>query len=161
MENKKEVQLQFRLKDVRLLQFVNLSNGWPEGDMQVGNQIQFNADTAQRVVLCNLNVEYKKNDLTQLLFGTQVVIEFSRESWSALYQLQGDQWVVPAELACHLADLTLGAARGMLSVKSEEAGLPRLILPLLNPHQVVRGNLLFPRQRSASEVPLPPSAGNA
>ena len=76
MENKKEVQLQFRLKDVRLLQFVNLSNGWPEGDMQVGNQIQFNADTAQRVVLCNLNVEYKKNDLTQLLFGTQVVIEF-------------------------------------------------------------------------------------
>ena len=49
----------------------------------------------------------------------------------------------------------------MLSVKSEEAGLPRLILPLLNPHQVVRGNLLFPRQRSASEVPLPPSAGNA
>ena len=75
--------------------------------------------------------------------------------------MQGDQWVVPAELACHLADLTLGAARGMLSVKSEEAGLPRLILPLLNPHQVVRGNLLFPRQRSASEVPLPPSAGNA
>ena len=29
MEQKKQIQLQFRLKDVRLLQFVNLSNGWP------------------------------------------------------------------------------------------------------------------------------------
>ena len=100
MEQKKQIQLQFRLKDVRLLQFVNLSNGWPEGDMQIGNQIQFNADTAQRMVMCNMNVEYKKNDLTQLIFGAQCVIEFSRESWSALYQLQGDQWIVPAELAC-------------------------------------------------------------
>ena len=34
MENKKEIQLQFRLQDVRLLQFVNLSNGWPEGELQ-------------------------------------------------------------------------------------------------------------------------------
>ena len=63
MQQKKQIQLQFRLKDVRLLQFVNLSNGWPEGDMQIGNQIQFNADTAQRMVMCNMNVEYKKNDL--------------------------------------------------------------------------------------------------
>ena len=161
MENKKEIQLQFRLQDVRLLQFVNLSNGWPEGEWQLGNQIQFHADTAKRVVLCNLNVEYKKNDLTQLLFGTQVVIEFSRESWSSLYQLQGDHWIVPAPLACHLADVTMGAARGMLSVKSEEAGLPRLILPLMDPRQVVRDNLRFPRQKSTGEIPLPPSAGNA
>ena len=113
------------------------------------------------MVLCNLNVEYKKNDLTQLLFGTQVVIEFSRESWSSLYQLQGDHWIVPAPLACHLADVTMGAARGMLSVKSEEAGLPRLILPLMDPRQVVRDNLRFPRQKSTGEIPLPPSAGNA
>ena len=161
MENKKEIQLQFRLQDVRLLQFVNLSNGWPEGELQIGNQIQFHADIAKRVVLCNLNVEYKKNDLTQLLFGTQVVIEFSRESWSSLYQLQGDHWIVPAPLACHLADVTMGAARGMLSVKSEEAGLPRLILPLMDPRQVVRDNLRFPRQKSTGEIPLPPSAGNA
>lgn len=161
MEQKKQIQLQFRLKDVRLLQFVNLSNGWPEGDMQIGNQIQFNADTAQRMVMCNMNVEYKKNDLTQLIFGAQCVIEFSRESWSALYQLQGDQWIVPAELACHLADATLGAARGMLAIKSEEAGLPCLILPLMDPRQIVRENLRFPRQKSASEMPLPPSAGNA
>ena len=113
------------------------------------------------MVMCNMNVEYKKNDLTQLIFGAQCVIEFSRESWSALYQLQGDQWIVPAELACHLADATLGAARGMLAIKSEEAGLPRLILPLMDPRQIVRENLRFPRQKSASEMPLPPSAGNA
>lgn len=161
MEKKREIQLQFRLKDVRLLQFVNLSNGWPEDDMQIGNQIQFNANTALRQVLCNMNVEYKKNDITQLIIGTQGVIEFSRESWSALYQLQGDQWIVPCGLACHLADITLGAARGMLSVKSEEAGLPRLILPLMDPRQIVRDNLRFPRQKPAPEMPLPPSAGNA
>ena len=49
----------------------------------------------------------------------------------------------------------------MLALKSEEAGLPRLILPLMDPRQIVRENLRFPRQKSASEMPLPPSAGNA
>ena len=66
MEQKKQIQLQFRLKDVRLLQFVNLSNGWPEGDMQIGNQIQFNADTAHIAGISSLGLK-----AVSLFYGTE------------------------------------------------------------------------------------------
>ena len=169
-QTQKQVQIQFRLADVRQLQFVNLSNGWPEGELQVNNQLQFNCDTEQRLVRCNVNFDYRKNDITQLIFGVQSVFEFTRESWSTLYQLDGDQWVLPAGLVQHMADITIGAARGILAIRSEEAGIPKQILPLVNPGQVLRSNIAFKRlpqqaagtlQPTAAGVPSDGTLGNA
>ena len=67
MEQQKQIQIQFRLVDVQELQFVNLSKKWPEGELQVNNQLQFNCDTEKRIVRCVTNFEYKKNDITQLI----------------------------------------------------------------------------------------------
>lgn len=144
-QQQKQIQIQFRLMDVRQLQFVNLANEWPEGEMQVNNQIQFNCDTTARTVRCSANFEYKKNDITQLILGVQTVFEFTRDSWSSLYQLEGDQWVLPAGLVQHIADITIGAARGIMAVRSEEAGIPKQILPLVNPGQMLRNNIAFKR----------------
>ena len=169
MEQKKQIQLQFRLKDVRLLQFVNLSNGWPEGDMQIGNQIQFNADTAQRMVMCNMNVEYKKNDLTQLIFGAQCVIEFSRESWSALYQLQGSACRAGLPSGrCHSGCRTWHACpqeRGGRPAPPHSAsdGSPPDCArkPAFPPPEVCLGDALAPigRQRLSLGLSLPAAAG--
>ena len=123
MQQQKQIQIQFRLMDVRQLQFVNLANEWPEGELQINNQLQFNAETDKRIVRCNANFEYKKNDITQLILGVQTVFEFTRDSWSTLYQLDGDQWVLPAGLVQHMADITIGSARGIMAVRSEEAGI--------------------------------------
>ena len=87
MEQQKQIQIQFRLVDVQELQFVNLSKQWPEGELQVNNQLQFNCDTEKRIVRCVTNFEYKKNDITQLILGVQTVFEFAREGWSAMYDL--------------------------------------------------------------------------
>lgn len=159
----KQIQIQFRLMDVRQLQFVNLANEWPEGEMQVNNQLQFNSEVDKRIIRCNANFEYKKNDITQLILGVQAVFEFTRESWSALYQLNGDQWVVPAGLAQHMADITIGCARGIMAVRSEEAGIPKQILPLINPAQVMRNNIAFKRipQQSAGTIPMDGTLGTA
>lgn len=154
-QQQKQIQIQFRLMDVRQLQFVNLANEWPDGEMQINNQIQFNCETEKRTVRCNANFEYKKNDITQLIFGVQAVFEFTRDSWSSLYQLDGDQWILPAGLVQHMADITLGSARGILAVRSEEAGIPRQILPLVNPGQMLRNNIAFKR------VPSPQTPTNA
>ena len=83
-QQQKQIQIQFRLMDVKQLQFVNLANEWPEGEMQINNQLQFNCDTEKRVVRCNANFEYKKNDITQLILSVQTVFEFTRDSWSSL-----------------------------------------------------------------------------
>ena len=80
MQQQKQIQIQFRLMDVRQLEFVNLANEWPEGEMQINNQLQFNCETDKRIVRCNANFEYKKNDITQLILGVQTVFEFTRES---------------------------------------------------------------------------------
>lgn len=157
-QENRQIQIQFRLVDVKELQFVKLCNEWPEGELQINNQLQFNCDTANRVVTISAKFEYQKNDITQLIMGVQSIIEFTRESWSSLYQLEEDQWVLPAGLLMHLTDITIGAARGMLLVRTEEAGIPRQILPLVNPQQLVKGNLAFKR------VPQPqpmPTNGNA
>ena len=161
MEQKKQIQIQFRLVDVQELQFVNLSKQWPEGELQVNNQMQFNCDTEKRVVRCVTNFEYKKNDITQLILGVQTVFEFAREGWSAMYDLKGDQWILPVGLVQHIADMTIGAARGILAIRTEEAGLPKQILPLINPGQILKSNISFKRTTQAKTVPVGDSAGNA
>lgn len=161
MDQQKQIQVQFRLLDVQQLQFVNLSNAWPEGEMQINNQLQFNAETDKRIVRCNAHFEYKKNDITQLLLSVQTVFEFAREGWSAMYQLQGDQWIIPVGLVQHIADMTISAARGILAIRSEEAGLPRLVLPLINPAQMLKNNLSFKRNPEPAAMPVGGNGGNA
>lgn len=151
-QQQKQIQIQFRLLDIQQLQFVNLANEWPEGEMQITNQLQFNSETDKRIVRCTANFEYKKNDITQLIMSVQSTFEFAREGWSAMYQLQGDQWILPAGLIQHMADLTISAARGIMAVRSEEAGLPKLILPLINAGQILKDNLAFKRQPAPAEM---------
>ena len=146
MEQNKQIQVQFRLVDLRQLQFVNLSSEWPQGEMQITNQIQFNSDTEKRTVNCTAHFEYKKNDITQLILTVQSTFEFAREGWSAMYQLKGDEWILPAGLVQHMAGLTIDSARGILAIRSEEANLPRLVLPILSPTQIIKNNLRFPRK---------------
>ena len=141
MEQNKQIQVQFRLVDLRQIQFVNLANEWPQGEMQITNQIQFNSDTEKRIVNCIAHFEYKKNDITQLILAVQTTFEFACEGWSAMYQVKGDEWILPA-------GLTIDSARGILAIRSEEANLPRLVLPILSPAQVIKNNLRFPRKTS-------------
>ncbi|MCR4921815.1 MAG: hypothetical protein K5945_08965 [Bacteroidaceae bacterium] len=141
----KQVQIQFRLLDIKPLQFVTLTNSWPEGDQQITNQLQFSSDTERRIVRCTANFEYKQNDITQLIITVQSSFEFAREGWSAMYRLQGDEWILPVGLVQHLADITIGATRGILAVRSEENGLPRIILPMMAAAQFVKTNLSLKR----------------
>ncbi len=157
----KQIQIQYKLLDIKQLQFVNIADQWPDGDLQIGQQLQFNCDTEKRVLVCKTHFEYKKNDITQLIFSMQTSIEFAREGWSAMYQLQGDQWVIPAGLLQHLAGLTIDAARGMLALRSEEAGLPKLILPLVNPAQILKNNISFRRNPGQTAMPFNAVNGNA
>lgn len=146
MEQGKQIQIQFKLTDVQEVQFASLINEWPEGEQQVNNQLNFNAETDKRIVRCMAHFEYKQNDITQLLLTVQTVFNFAPESWSAMYQLQGDEWILPAGLLQHMADITIGAARGILSVRTQEQGFPRVVLPLIPPAQIIRNNIRFPRK---------------
>ncbi len=147
MEKKqeKQMQIQFKLMDVEEIQFQNLTNGWPEGELQVSNQMQFQAETDKRILRCKANFEYKKNDITQLLLTVQTTFDFAPESWSQMYNLDDDAWILPAGLMQHIADITIGASRGILAVRTADQGLPHVIIPLVNPAQIVRANFKFPR----------------
>jgi len=147
MEKEKQIQVHFKLADVQEVQFASLVNEWPEGEQQVNNQLNFNAETDKRIVRCLAHFEYKKNDITQLILTVQTVFDFAPESWSAMYQLQGDEWILPAGLLQHMADITIGAARGILSVRTQEKGFPRIVLPLISPAQIIRNNIRFPRKQ--------------
>ncbi len=147
MKEEKQIQVQFKLKDVQEVQFATLVNEWPGGEMHVANQLQFNAETDKREVRCVVHFEYKRNDITQLLLTVQTVFEFSPESWSNMYHLDGDEWILPAGLLQHMADITIGASRGILSVRTEDKGFPRVLLPLVSVAQIVKNNVRFPRQQ--------------
>ena len=84
--------------------------------------------------------------ITQLIVTVQSTFEFAREGWSAMYNLQGDEWVLPAGLVQHMADITIGATRGILAVRTEEAGFPRVVLPIMAAGQFIRNNLSLKRQ---------------
>lgn len=142
---KKQIQIQFKLADVQQVQFATLTNEWPEGELQVSNSLNFSSDTGKRLVRCTAQFEYKKNDITQLILSVQTSFDFSVESWSAMYDLNSDSWILPAGLLQHIADITIGASRGILAVRTQEAGFPRLILPLVSPAQIIKNNLSLKR----------------
>ncbi|MBR5466122.1 MAG: hypothetical protein IKU79_01750 [Bacteroidaceae bacterium] len=71
-----------------------------------------------------------------------------------MYNLSGDQWILPAGLVHHLTDITIGAARGILAVRTDDAGFPRAMLPLVNPQQFMRDDLRFPRN-ATPQSPTP------
>lgn len=160
----KQIQIQFKLLDVQQLQFLTLTNQWPEGELQIGNQLNFNCDTEKRLIRCTVRFEFKQNDITQLMLDVQTAFEFARESWSAMYNLQQDSWILPAGLMQHLADITIGSARGILAIRSDEAGFPRLMLPLINTAQFIQQNVRFPRMvtpQQQDETPIAPITGEA
>ena len=156
----KQIQIQFRLLDVKQLQFVSLTNQWPDGELQITNQLQFNADIDKRILHCVAHYEYKQNSITQLLLSVQSSFEFTRDSWSAMYRLQGDEWVLPVGLVQHLADVTIGATRGILAIRSEENGLPRVILPMIAAAQFVKTDLHLKRNPQHT-IPMPSAGGKA
>ncbi len=147
MEKEKQIKVQFRLTDIQEVQFATLCNEWPKGEQQVTNQLQFNAETDARIVRCSAHFEYKQNDITLLLLTVQSIVEFSPESWSDMYQLEEDGWLLPAGLLQHLADLTISAARGILAVRAKENGLPALMIPLIPAAQIIKNNIRFPRKQ--------------
>ncbi len=161
MEQQKQIQVQFRLLDVKQLQFATLTSEWPDGELQITNQIQFSSETEKRIVRCTAHFEYKKNDITQLIMSVQSAFEFAREGWSAMYNLQGDEWVLPVGLVQHLADITIGATRGILAIRTEEAGFPRVVLPMLAVNQFIRTNLSLKRNPQNPTAPFPPVSGQA
>lgn len=164
MEENKRIEINFRLIDTKQVQFALLANEWPQGEMQIGNQLNFGSDTEKRIVRCTATFEYKLHDVTQLILTVQTTFEFAREGWSAMYQLHGDQWVLPAGLVQHMADVTTGAARGILAIRSEEAGIPRLVLPLLRTQDVIQHNMALPRKPRGPQMPTMPdgkSSANA
>lgn len=159
--NQKTIQIQFKLLDIQQVQFATLTNEWPEGELQISNQLQFNSDTDRRVVRCLANIEFKKNDITQLILSVQSIFEFAKESWSAMYQLNTDEWVLPVGLVHHLADITIGSARGMLAIRTEEAGFPRVLLPLVHPSQIIQSNLRLRRSNPQPSQPVTQNGGEA
>ncbi len=154
MDDKKKIQVQFRLVDIKQLQFVTLTNEWPQGELQITNQLQFSSETDKRFVRCTAQFEYKRNDVTQLIISVQSVFEFAREGWSAMYNLQGDEWIIPSGLVQHMADITIGATRGMLALRSEENGFPRIVLPMMLVSQFIRENLRLKRNPQNPPIPL-------
>ena len=145
----KEIQIQFCLVNIEEKQFVKLCNEWPEGDMQIQNSLNYAADTEQRVVRCTTSIEFKQNDITQLILKVQAIFEFERQGWSAMYNLNEDAWILPCGLVQHLADITIGATRGVLAVRTQENGIKNIVLPLIHPSQIINNNLRFERQPAA------------
>ena len=64
-----------------------------------------------------------------------------------------------------MADITIGSARGIMAVRSEEAGIPKQILPLVNPGQMLRNNIAFKRvpsqQHPTGTIPMDGTLGTA
>ena len=77
-----------------------------------------------------------------------------------MYRLQGDEWVLPVGLVQHLADVTIGATRGILAIRSEENGLPRVILPMMAAAQFVKTDLHLKRNPQHT-IPMPSAGGKA
>ncbi len=141
----KQLQIQYKLADMKELQFALFADEWPPEQVQLANQLQYTADTAERIVRCTARIEYKLGKETQLLLMWQSTFEFSRDSWSSLYNLEGDEWIVPVALLRHFADLTIGAMRGALVVHAGEKGFPAPLLPNMAIARVVKNNIRFPR----------------
>mgnify|MGYP003593402348 CR=1 FL=1 len=132
--------IQFRLGQLKTLQYATIDPGGPEGGkINFSAGLAFGADSRTKTLVCICN--YTANVEEKPFIILEVSVEFPVEENSWMEIVNDGKITLSAEFARHLGVITVGSARGVLHAKTENTLFNQYPIPLLNLFNILKEDI--------------------
>jgi hypothetical protein len=128
----------FALDRLNLDQFAIIQNAYTDDkDIGLVTGLQFAADAVNKRIKCTVRVSFEQDEKPFLILEASNNFSVDKEAWALYENAEMKAIVLPKKFMAHLAMLTVGAARGMLHVKTENTKFNRYFLPPINVAEMI------------------------
>ena len=140
--NSKELVLQFRIADIKTLEFAILEENFNEtAEVGLSTSFQFGFDDENHVVGVDVTFQFMHNDQPFLLITVRCGFEINEEAFDSF---KSDNIItVPKGFASHLAVITVGTARGVLHEKTNDTPFNDYIIPTINLTEIIKEDIVI------------------
>lgn len=144
-QQKEVTQVGFVLRGVTTEQFAVLKESFQqEEELVIASQLRFAKDNANRMIGVFSRFTFEQKDEMLLLIEVGCHFEIVVESWKHLCPVEEkDKVTLPSGFAQHLAIITVGTARGVLHVRTEQTTYNTLILPTIDVTELINGDVVI------------------
>jgi hypothetical protein len=138
MGKRKKKNIGFALIKLNLEQFAIIEDAFQE-EAEVGLEtgLRFGFQAQEKRIKCSVHIAFKADDHPFLILAASNEYEVQSGSWDECKVPDEQRLLFPKEFMAHLAMLTVGTARGMLHVKTENTGFNRFFLPTINVSEII------------------------
>jgi hypothetical protein len=134
----------FALTKINLDQFAIIETAYSE-DKGIGlvTGLKFDADSVNKIIKCTVRVSFEQDHLPFLVLEASNEFAVDKDAWLSFFNESQKEIVFPKKFMAHLAMLTVGTARGMLHVKTENNKFNRYFLPPINVAEMINEDVTF------------------
>ena len=135
------MEIQFKYASIKTDQFAILDPHItiPANEYSLVGEVQIGNNYEARVIIITVSANYRAHDSLAITLKVTSYFEIDEASWTSLRS--GEYIIVPKEFLLHICGLSFGTTRGILFAKTEGTDLNRMILPLTNLTQIVKGDM--------------------
>lgn len=133
----KEGSIAFSLRQIETNQFATFGDGEGEAD-QLTEQIQFSFGTVleEQVVACIFTYTLRVKEQPFITIEVACSFNIEEKNWNELLDRKNKQLTLPKNFAQHIANITVGTARGVLHTKTERTLFNQYPVALINLEQI-------------------------
>lgn len=127
----------YRISRIETKQIAVFPDVFVWGDaVNVPIEFKFTADTHKNEV-CTVGIfRYEQKQKLLLILELACYFNISQEGWSEVKK--EDKWIIPVDFLRYMATIVVGAARGILHVKTEGTAFNSIILPPINLVEIIK-----------------------
>lgn len=143
-DKKSNTNIGFALNKLNLDQFAIVESAYSEDkDTGLVTGLQFVADSENKRIKCTVRISFEQNEHPFLVLESSNEFSIDKEAWADNESEEKNAVIFPKKFMAHLAMLTVGTARGMLHVKTENTKFNRYFLPPINVAEMIDEDVSF------------------
>ena len=139
MSNQNKDVIGFALIKLHLDEFAVIDDAYNKGDDGIGlvTTLHFSTRKESRIIRCSVKFRFEQEQKPFLVFAASCDFAIEPDAWDASVDVEKKHVVFPRNMMAHLAMLTVGSARGMLHVKTENTDFNKFLLPTINVAEMI------------------------
>ena len=139
-----EYKVLFALNSIQTEQFATIDGVFKDEEVvNIQSNLDFGINKEFRVVGCFAKFQFEVQNQPFIIIGVNCNFEIEPSSWESFIDKENKSIVIPRQIMCHLAVLTVGTARGVLHAKTENTPFNRFLLPTINVTEQVKEDMVF------------------
>jgi len=139
MENKESIS--FQLIDIKIDEFAILEPSISNEDLQFASRLQFSADNKKEEIICSTIIEFISDKSIVMKLKTDVFFQIKPDHWKNFKF--GNKIKISKIFLTHLGMISVGTARGILFVKTENTVFRNFTLPLIDINKMIDDDINF------------------